>query len=146
MQIFSKDCSSCNQRSWQFRLTNNAHLELIVFKTASQFSTLSSADQGVVIPAGAWSYVAGTYDGSTLKLYSAPLGGALQLVGQKALTGVVADSTVEARIGAAQLANAGYFLGRIDDVAFWTRALSFEDLKEVIQWGHMIMPDNESLH
>jgi hypothetical protein len=146
MQIFSKDCSSCNQRSWQFRLTNNAHLELIVFKTVSQSTTVSSASQGVTIPAGVWSYVVGTYDGSSIKLYSAPVGSDLVLVGQGALTGTVADSTVDARIGSAQLANQGFFKGRIDDVAFWSRALTPEHLKETTQWGHMIMPDHESLH
>ncbi len=147
LQIFSKDCSSCNQRSWQFRLTNNARLELIVFKSPTQFTTVTSSGP---IPAGVWSYVAGTYDGTKLRLYSAPLGweDELPLVGEKTLPvpAVVADSTVDAYIGRAQTASPGYFAGRIDDVAFWTRALSPADFEEAIQWGHMIMPDNELLH
>jgi hypothetical protein len=149
-QIFSKDCSSCNQRSWQFRITNNRHLELVVFSSPTNFATLSSASAGVQIPLGEWSYVAGTYDGSHLRLYHATLlrhdQDGLTSAGEMAFSGTVADSTDDAYIGRARTTNAGYFSGRIDDVAFFKRRLWKRDLEKVIQWGHMIVPDNELLH
>jgi hypothetical protein len=145
MQIFSKDCSSCERRSWQFRVTNDGRLELIVFSSPTVFATASSAPD--TIEAGAWSYVAGTYDGATLRIYHAPLWQtALTEVGTKAFAGPLRSYVSDAYIGRAQLANPGYFLGRIDDVAFFKRALSKVDLELAMQWGHMTMADNELLH
>jgi hypothetical protein len=156
MQIFSKDCSSCAKRSWQFRLTSDGRVELIVFTSPAQssacladaancFATASSAPASV--PAGQWSYVAGTYDGATIRVYHGLLG-AKELVASdpKSFAGPVPNLVSDAYIGRAQTANPGYFLGRIDDVAFFQRALTLEDFTSVIQWGHMVMPDHELLH
>jgi hypothetical protein len=156
MQIFSKDCSSCPKRSWQFRLTNDGRLELIVFTSPSQssacsanaancFATASSGPETVA--AGQWSYVAGTYDGATIRIYHAPLEAKeLVEVDSQSFAGPLPNLVSDAYIGRAETTNRGYFLGRIDDVAFFQRALTREDFTSVIQWGHMVMPDLEILH
>lgn len=164
-QIFSKDNSENGERSWQFRVTSDGRLELIVFATTTVLPPpLNSTNATVSSPAntieaGKWSYVAGTYDGSRLRIYWAPLADLdkkhvklAEVAEPVYLSGSLRSSSSDAYIGRAQTANAGYFLGSIDDVAFFDRALlmnhptSDEDLEGVIQWGHMTMPDHELLH
>jgi fibronectin type 3 domain-containing protein len=75
------------------------------------------------LPAGTWSHLALTYDGSALRLY---VNGAL--VGTAAATGAIATSTGALRIGGNSIFNE-WFAGLIDEVRVYNRALSAAEIE-----------------
>jgi len=90
-------------------------------------STTSAGEQGASgskwLPFNAWSHLAGTYDGASLKLY---VNG--QLVRSQAVSGPIATSTGPLRIGGNGIWNQ-YFEGRIDEVRIYNRALSESEIQ-----------------
>jgi len=142
MQIFSKDCSSCNQRSFQFRVSASGELQLIVFTGSTTYATATSP--AATIQPGIWYLVVGTYDGATIAVYVASgtiKEESIQRVASTALRGRLNYATNDAFIGRSQTSTPGYFDGRIDDVAFFPRALSAFEIWEVYNYGHMSTPD-----
>jgi len=81
-------------------------------------SSDTAASGTAALPLGSWSHLAGTYDGSTLRIY---VNGTL--VGSKALTGSLATSSSALRIGGNSVWGE-YFNGLIDEVRVYNRALS----------------------
>ncbi len=84
------------------------------------------SDQAVTgtaaLPLNAWTHVALTYDGATLRFFQNGV-----QVGSRALTGSMAATTLPLTIGG----NAPwgeYFAGRIDDVRVYSRALSAAEI------------------
>jgi hypothetical protein len=75
------------------------------------------------IPQNAWSHVAATYDGATLRLY---LNGTL--TAQRAAAGTLLSSTGALRIGA-DFAVQQFFAGRIDEVRIYARAISAAEIQ-----------------
>ena len=71
-----------------------------------------------VLPANTWSYLAETYDGSTVRLY---VNGTQ--VGSVAHTGAITTSTNQLQIGGDSLYGQ-YFAGMIDDVRIYNTALT----------------------
>ena len=90
-------------------------------------STSSSSERGSAgtsaLPLNAWSHLAGTYDGVSLKIY---VNGAL--VGSQAVNGTIATSISPLRIGGNGVWNE-YFRGRIDEVRIYNRALSQAEIR-----------------
>ena len=92
-------------------------------------STSVSGEHGIVAPGGstlpsyAWSHLAGTYDGITLRLY---LNGTL--VASQAFTGLIAPSTGALRLGGDSISG-DYFQGRLDEVRLYNRALSASEIQ-----------------
>ncbi|HVQ90242.1 MAG TPA: LamG-like jellyroll fold domain-containing protein [Mycobacteriales bacterium] len=78
----------------------------------------SGASAGPALPLNAWSHLAGTYDGSTLRLYVNGV-----QVATQALTGSLLASTAPLRIGGNSVWGE-YFSGLIDEVRVYNRALS----------------------
>jgi hypothetical protein len=78
----------------------------------------SGASAGSALPLNAWSHLAGTYDGSTLRLY---VNGTQ--VATQALSGSLVSSTAPLRIGGNSVWGE-YFSGLIDEVRVYNRALS----------------------
>jgi hypothetical protein len=155
MQIFSKDqcnLTDCSQRDWQFRLRSGGRLEFIVYNSSGLLQ--SSISPSNTVPAGEWSFVAGSYDGTTVKVYHTKLPANLALdvpdikeFDPKPFNGALARSANAAFIGRSENNNAGYFMGFIDDVAIFDDVLTPSELKgNVINYGHMRTPDNELLH
>lgn len=110
--------------------TRSSGYELLANGTQWQFRTGASSDAtvevwsnlngGTVVP-GAWHHVVGTYDGTTKSLY---VNG--QLVGTQTAP-VFATLGTPLRVGADQTYNAtpgDYFLGTLDEVAVYWRALT----------------------
>ena len=87
------------------------------------FNTAIEARSFVSLPPNAWTHLAATYDGSTLRLYT---NGAL--AGSRTRSGNIATSGSPLRIGGNTLANA-YFAGRIDEVRIYRRALSGAEIR-----------------
>jgi len=90
--------------------------------------TSSSSERGVAGPSGlplnTWSHLAGTYDGTTLRLY---VNGAL--VGSQAVTAQIATSNGALRIGGNTVWNE-YFRGQIDEVRMYNRPLSAAEIQQ----------------
>jgi hypothetical protein len=78
----------------------------------------STVDYTAGLPAGAWSYVTATYDGTTMRLY---VNGS-QVGSRETSTSLLAqDGPTE--IGAGAGGHAGFFAGDIDEVALYSRAI-----------------------
>ncbi|WHT17136.1 PQQ-dependent sugar dehydrogenase [Crossiella sp. CA-258035] len=78
---------------------------------------------GTALPAGQWSYVSATYDGSVLRLY---VNGSL--VASQAVAGSVTASSGVLRIGGNAVWRNEFFAGLIDEVRLYDRALSPAEL------------------
>jgi hypothetical protein len=83
-------------------------------RTSSDLNVTGTAALGV----NAWTHIALTYDGTTLRLY---VGGAQ--VGSRAVSGSMAVTTGVLTLGGNSLA-LGYFQGLMDDVRIYNRALT----------------------
>ena len=88
----------------------------------------SSASQRIVngsapVAAAAWTHLATTYDGATLRLYSNGT-----QVGSQAVTGAMANSSGALRIGG-NAVWAEWFSGRIDDLRLYNRALTAAEVQ-----------------
>jgi PKD repeat protein len=75
------------------------------------------------LPTYTWSHLAGTYDGTTLRLY---INGTL--VASQTFVGLIAPSTGAMRIGGDRIWG-DYFRGRIDEIRLYKRALSASDIQ-----------------
>ncbi len=79
--------------------------------------------QGSTLPANQWTHVAGTYDGSTLRLFINGI-----QVASTPVTGSIATSTGPLRIGGNSLWGE-FFQGRIDEIRIYNRALSGAEIQ-----------------
>ena len=75
------------------------------------------------VPLNAWTHLAATYDGTTLRLYVAGL-----QVATRAVTGSMANSTGLLKIGGNAIWSE-WFAGRIDDVRVYNRALTQAEIQ-----------------
>ena len=75
------------------------------------------------LPINAWSHIAATYDGATLRLY---LNGTL--VSSQARTGAIATSTNPLQIGGDSIYGQ-FFQGAIDEVRIYNRALAQAEIQ-----------------
>jgi hypothetical protein len=75
------------------------------------------------LPLNTWTHIAGTWDGTTLRMW---VNGAL--VGTRAVTGTLANSTGVLRMGGNGIWNE-WFAGRIDEVRIYNRALTQAELQ-----------------
>lgn len=80
------------------------------------------------IPVGVWTHLAGTYDGSNIRVY---VNGELEGVTAHSSPLQAANSPL--RIGGGIANNTEYFLGSIADVRLWDRAKSAEEIKAQMQ-------------
>ncbi len=79
---------------------------------------------------GVWHHLAGTYDGSELRLY---IDGTL--VTTVAHSGTIASSPFNVNIGRNTEASTRFYEGALDDVRIYNRALSAGDVQELFRWG-----------
>jgi hypothetical protein len=75
------------------------------------------------LPLNTWSHIAGTWDGTTLKMWVNGV-----LAGSRAVTGTLTNSTGVLRIGGNSIWSE-WFAGRIDEVRVYNRALSQAQLQ-----------------
>jgi hypothetical protein len=88
----------------------------------------TSAEQGLdgttALPLNTWSHLAGTYDGTALRLY---VNGTQ--VASKAVSGIIASSSGALRIGGNNVWGE-YFNGSIDEVRIYNRALNQAEIQQ----------------
>jgi hypothetical protein len=83
-----------------------------------------AASGGGALPLNTWSHLAGTHDGSTIRLY---LNGVL--VASRAAGGTITNSNSPLRIGGNSIWNNEWFNGVIDEVRVYNTALSAEQIQ-----------------
>ena len=113
---------SGTDRSFALNLETSGNIRFVVFNsggTAAQ-SYINTSDWST----GNWYNVAGTYDGSNIKVY---LNGVLK--DTVALTGTVRNITQSFRIG--RYSASSDFSGDIDEVAIWNEALELADVQTI---------------
>lgn len=94
------------------------------------FSCTAGGVDGGDARAGQWTFVAGVYDGTTVKLY---LDGTL--AGQSAASGPLEVNAFDLNIGRNAETQNDLFKGAIDDVKIFSRALSAEEIEEGFKQG-----------
>ena len=89
------------------------------------YGTFSSANLNAAstLPVNQWTHVAGTYDGSTMRIYINGVEAA-----NRAQAGPILTSTYDLGIGGNSL-NGQYFPGRIDEVRIYNRALNVSEIQ-----------------
>ena len=90
------------------------------FTTAGQ-----AVSGGSVLPANTWSHFAGTYDGTTLRVY---INGTQ--VASLAATGALVNSSGLLSIGGNLVSSIEYFTGRLDEIRLYNRALSVSEIQQ----------------
>ena len=95
------------------------------FSSGGSFPAVASTNQ---IPLGQFSHVAGTWDGTTLKLY---INGTLNNASTPGLT--PSDSHADFNIGG--VSNAQFFNGAIDEISYYSRALSIAEIQSIYNAG-----------
>jgi fibronectin type 3 domain-containing protein len=93
------------------------------FRLALGGTLANYVDSGRTPTVGQWQFVAGTYDGSTARIYVDGVQAA-----SKTYTGNVGDSNTW-RIGAYGSPAGGFFDGKIDNVRIYSRALSASEIQ-----------------
>jgi hypothetical protein len=111
----------------------------IALQFAVDASTSASVESSSEIPLGQFSHVAGTWDGSTLRLY---INGALDA--QNTPGAVPFDSTCPFYIGGIYNTNlgncnniGGFFNGVVDDVSYYSRALADGEISYIFHAGSL---------
>ena len=80
----------------------------------------------------AWYHVAGTYDGTTLRIY---VNGSLVKSGAHSAGGVIGSTAGILYIGFGGSVFSNYFTGKIDDVRIYDKALSLSEIGEIYNSG-----------
>lgn len=124
--VVTKDKSSIpRQRVWQFRVSGSNRIQLIVFDTTGTAVTATGTTH---LGDNQWHHVAGTWDGTTIRVYvDGVQDGALAHSGS-----LQSGQTNDAFIGRAETSNPGYFAGRIDDARLYDRALSPQEIHDAM--------------
>ena len=96
---------------------------------------LAQVTSKTVVPIEKWVHVAGTYDGSELKIY---INGKLD--GSMEWTKGIYQGDAKVQIGKYEGADFFQFWGIIDEVMLWDRALSEQEINQVMTSGLAVKP------
>ncbi len=100
-------------------------LEGVAFRIVNEYDALISTDY-IKISAGRWYHIAGTYDGTSIKLY---VDGVLK--SEKTTSGAIRGSSSNVFIGSRWQGGPGAtFNGLIDEVAIYDRALTADEINQ----------------
>jgi hypothetical protein len=109
----------------QFWLRNSKNQGKIVFAVENATGTIASVTSSTAPSSGTWYHVAGTYDGSNLKLYI----NGIQEGGNVSLTGNIRANT-DCRLTMGKLPwGYGLYVGYLDEVRIWNVALSQAEIQ-----------------
>ncbi len=125
LQTILTDRASSNNAQFSFRINNGTNLEYY-FNTGSTWIEFIANN---VITSNTWTHVAATNDGTNIKLY---VNG--KVVYSTTTSATPAPSTGNIQIGG-WVGATEPFNGLIDEVAYWSRALSGSELLELYRRG-----------
>jgi RHS repeat-associated protein len=122
--------STTSPNSWIFDLAPNLSMNFTVQNTAG---TQANAGSSALVSLNAWHFIAGTYDGSTVKVY---VDG--QLSGQASLTGPLNNNVSTTSIGAKFADGASFFAlnGLVDDLQVSSQVLTAGQLAAIFTAAH----------
>ncbi|HYE13214.1 MAG TPA: LamG-like jellyroll fold domain-containing protein [Pyrinomonadaceae bacterium] len=100
------------------------------FSVHSLPSNHAAATSSVPVPLNAWVHLAGTYDGTTARIY---VNG--DETGSAALAGGYTPSNTPLRIGTATWFNGGFTNGLVDEVEIFSRALDASEIRAIADAG-----------
>ncbi|MBK8465326.1 MAG: fibronectin type III domain-containing protein [Chloracidobacterium sp.] len=124
--IVAKDDNTNGLRDYLFQVVGD-ELRFTLFFTDG--TRVTAVGQGLAL--NTWHHVAGTYDGSTAKIY---IDGSL--VGSAAGVGNPNNTSTPFRIGSTnQTGQPRFFAGKIDDLSFYDRALSAAEILSLYNAG-----------
>jgi len=116
---------------FELRKDNSNTLALYLYSGVNQVYG-SAIATGTLLTTGAWTHVAATYDGTYIRLYINGVANTVALW----TGGLGYGIGVNARIGVnAGLIDSLYWLGSIDEVGLWSRALSQADITALYNGG-----------
>ncbi|MDX2359554.1 MAG: T9SS type A sorting domain-containing protein [Crocinitomicaceae bacterium] len=123
--IISKDGWASGEQGYSLRSGASGTLSFNI-GTLGAWIEVTSAP---VMSTGQWYHVAGTYDGTTLKVY---ING--EEVGSTAYTGAISASTYDVTLGRITYTAGGarYFDGEIDEVKIWGSALPQSSIQDYL--------------
>jgi len=120
----------------QFWLRNSKVANRFQFGVQNTSNDLAVVSSTFAPEADAWYFLAGVYDGATVKLY---VNGVLQ--GSTPLTGNVRTNDGTHRLNMGRLPwGYGFFVGYMDDVRIWTSALSLAEVQEQMTSAATVAP------
>ena len=90
------------------------------------------------LPAEEWTHVTATYDGSEMRLY---YDGEVETDG--AAKGKIDTNDVPVSIGRNSEGNREHYIGRVDEVAIWSVALTQDEVKEAMDRVYAVEPDGK---
>jgi hypothetical protein len=114
--IISKDGWALGEQGYTLRSGANGSLSFNIGTPGAWYEVAS----GPLMSVGQWYHVAGSYDGTTMRLY---ING--EEINTTAITGSIASGTYDLNIGKIAYTAGGfrYFDGKIDEVRVWTTAV-----------------------
>src|SRR6266496_612475 len=128
-EIVSKwDAASGADRSYTFKCDSSGKLYLSLSSSGTSATEIPTISTNAVA-LSQWSHVAGTYDGTTVRVY---INGSLQ--GTTLFTNGIFAGHADLGIGAALIAGS-YFSGKIDEASVYNRALSQSELQGIFSAG-----------
>jgi hypothetical protein len=116
----SRDCCGTYHGYELDAPTSNKRAGFRVWTASGNAVAIYSPD----LPLNTWTHLAGSFDGSTLKLY---VNGVLAATGS--YSGVLGTPSSNLKIGQMGAVTNGYFQGSLDDVRIYNRALSADEIK-----------------
>lgn len=132
-----------NSAGWNLRVSSSL---LPSFRLYALPSSSASAQSSVSVSLNSWVHLAGTYDGTTARIY---VNGVLQ--GTAPLNGGYTASTVPMTLGTASWFAGGFTAGLVDELATYSRALSDTEIQAIYSAGKckvpsvMIQPTNQGV-
>ncbi len=125
-QIISKGYDGSNTQ-WELILLNSGKAQIDTYVTPTQKGVTSSA----TIPLNKWTYLTGSFDGTTWRIYINDSLDSFNVQSGPVATGAKLD------IGAVDIIGTSgqYFPGKIDDVRIYNRALSLTEIRQLYNAG-----------
>ncbi len=127
-QLFDREAFLVSHGSWQNRWKVSITPEHRLRWTVKTVSSVKDLDSGTVLKKDSVYSVAVTYDGSSMKVFANGL-----LDGEVALSGRMATTSLDLTIAQMLPGNIEWnFKGEIDDVRIYNRALTAEEIAELV--------------
>lgn len=124
----ARDCCGTGYKGFELKTSYTSDNSGVSVWNGGSGSAASVSGSNTVV--NAWNFYAGTYDGSTLRFYKDGI-----LVGSSSYTALIGSTINTLKIGRAGAVGAGYFIGLIDDVRIYNRALSDSEIANIYAIG-----------
>jgi hypothetical protein len=122
--VVFKENRKAAQQTYSLYASNGASKPAAEVAVGTRYTTQTSSQ---AIPAKAWTHIAATYDGTTLRIYRNAV-----LVGSKAMTGSLTASSDPLKIGGNAVWSE-WFKGTIDEVRIWKASRTAAEIKTDMQ-------------